>query len=67
VERDSEPLFRVSNSQVASLGARHLAAFSAEELIWRFLWYGPFERAAEMAAYLHELCETPGPPGPLCF
>jgi RimJ/RimL family protein N-acetyltransferase len=60
VERDTGPLFEVSNGQPASLGLRRIDAYSAEELIWRFLWYGPFLSLGEMAAYLHELCEAPG-------
>jgi RimJ/RimL family protein N-acetyltransferase len=58
VDRDAGPLFYVSSGEPASLGSRRIDTYSAEELIWRFLWSGPFLNVEEMATHLHELCGT---------
>jgi len=55
VERDAAPLFRVSNGEAVTIGERHTDAYDAEQLIWRYLWHGPFASAEEMKPYLREL------------
>src|SRR5262245_61372467 len=58
LERDVEPLFAVSCGQPISLGQRSIGAYDADELIWRYLFSGPFVNSAEMAAYLRPQVEA---------
>jgi RimJ/RimL family protein N-acetyltransferase len=58
VDRDAEALHRVSNGDALNLGSRRLDAYNAEVLIWRYLPYGPFTTAAELADYLRWLWAT---------
>lgn len=53
VERDAAPLFAVSCGQPATLGSRSIAAYDADELIWRYLFAGPFSDVEVMLPYLH--------------
>jgi RimJ/RimL family protein N-acetyltransferase len=55
VDRDAGPLFRVSNGEPLTIGSRHVDAYDAEKLIWRYLWHGPFEDESGLADYLHEV------------
>lgn len=59
VERDAAPLFRVSNGEAMTIGERHVDAYDAEMLIWRYLWHGPFATAEEMKPYMRELDSEP--------
>ena len=52
LERDVEPLFAVSNGSPARIGERSIEAYNAGELVWCYLFAGPFASADEMAAYL---------------
>jgi RimJ/RimL family protein N-acetyltransferase len=52
LERDLEPLFAVSNGQPIALGQRSIGAYDADELIWRYLFGGPFATVDELADYL---------------
>jgi RimJ/RimL family protein N-acetyltransferase len=58
-ERDAHDLFAVSNGQPIRLGKREIGAYDPDELIWRYLAYGPFERAEDMLPYLRALVDTP--------
>jgi RimJ/RimL family protein N-acetyltransferase len=55
VARDAEPLFRVSNGEATTLGERQVAVYDAEQLIWRYLPYGPFDSSRELAQHLDAL------------
>jgi RimJ/RimL family protein N-acetyltransferase len=57
VERDAAPLFRVSSGEALTIGERHVDAYDAEQLIWRYLFYGPFAGVDEFKAYLRGLVE----------
>ncbi|MCX6045713.1 MAG: GNAT family protein [Chloroflexi bacterium] len=52
LERDLETLFAVSNGAPAALGERTVAAYDAEELIWRYLFAGPFANLAAFKTYV---------------
>jgi RimJ/RimL family protein N-acetyltransferase len=50
--RDLDALFAVSNGEPAALGDRVTGAYDADALIWRYMFGGPFEDVAAMAAYM---------------
>jgi RimJ/RimL family protein N-acetyltransferase len=52
VERDAEALYRISNGEPITLGERHIEAYDADALIWRFMLGGPFADLEAMKAYL---------------
>jgi RimJ/RimL family protein N-acetyltransferase len=55
VERDAAALFQVSNGKASRLGERQVDAYDADELIWRYLPYGPFDSADDLATHLKVL------------
>jgi len=59
IERDAEALFAVSNGQPAELGERRIGPYDADELVWRYLGFGPFDDIAPFRDYLRQLVETP--------
>lgn len=54
--RDAAPLHAVSNGAPITLGSRHVDAYDAEALVWRYLRYGPFANVAEFERYLEAMC-----------
>src|SRR5262245_10867935 len=50
--RDVPALFAVSNGQPATLGNRTIAAYDADQLIWRYMPGGPFASVDDLSAYL---------------
>ena len=58
LERDVEALFRVSNGQPATLGEKSIEAYDTDELIWRYLFSGPFESADALKAFLRPQVEA---------
>ncbi len=64
LERDLEPLFAVSNGQPITLGARSVGVYDSEEIIWRYLFAGPFANIDEFADQLRAGAEAPNG---LCF
>jgi RimJ/RimL family protein N-acetyltransferase len=56
--RDVEPLFAVSNGSPATLGERSIGAYDADELIWRYLFAGPFADTEALAAHLRPQVEA---------
>lgn len=56
--RDAAALHAVSNGQPATLGARTVGAYDAEETIWRFMFAGPFPDESAMADYLRGQVEV---------
>jgi len=59
LDRDVEALYAVSNGQPASIGERSIEAYDPEELIWRYMYSGPFDSPARLAAYLRPLVDSP--------
>lgn len=59
VERDLPALYASSNGQAYTLGDRHIAAYDADELVWRYMNGGVFADANEMASYLQKLVDAP--------
>jgi RimJ/RimL family protein N-acetyltransferase len=60
LERDLEPLFAVSNGQPITMGERKVGAYNAEELIWRYLFAGPFANVDELATYIRTQTDANG-------
>ena len=58
VARDAPALHRVSNGDPLSIGNRTVRDYDAETVIWRYLPYGPFNSADQLADYLHDLQAT---------
>ncbi len=58
VERDTEPLFEMSNGQPITLGTRSVEAYDVDALIWRYMSGGPFETVVDLAIYLQAQVEA---------
>jgi RimJ/RimL family protein N-acetyltransferase len=58
-ERDVAGLYAVSNGQPARLGVREIGEYDADELIWRYLAFGPFAAQDDMLPYLRTLVSAP--------
>lgn len=56
--RDTAPLHAISNGQPATLGARSVDSYDAEEQIWRFMHAGPFADEAALGDYLRGQAAT---------
>jgi RimJ/RimL family protein N-acetyltransferase len=65
LERDLEALHAVSNGAPVRLGEREVDPYDADELIWRYLFAGPFDAADGLRRFLQELIDTPNTL-PLC-
>ncbi|HEX2619892.1 MAG TPA: GNAT family protein [Phototrophicaceae bacterium] len=52
LERDAAPLYHISNGEALSIGSRHFDAYDAGQIIWRYMFAGPFVDEAAMTAYL---------------
>jgi RimJ/RimL family protein N-acetyltransferase len=50
--RDAEALYTVSNGSAITLGDRYVDAYDADELIWRWMFKGPFSTFTEFADYM---------------
>lgn len=59
IERDAAPLHAVSSGEPIELGERRVEAYDADELIWRYLGFGPFSDVEGFRAYLRVLLDTP--------
>jgi RimJ/RimL family protein N-acetyltransferase len=58
-ERDAETLHAVSNGQPARLGDRAVDAYDPDELIWRYMFAGPFENVAAFQQYMQVQLDAP--------
>lgn len=47
--RDAEPLYRLTNGDPITLGERNVDAYDPDDRVWRYMAYGPFADAAELA------------------
>ena len=52
IERDALPLFEMSNGNAIQLGKRSMEAYDADELIWCYMFDGPFKTMNEFSASL---------------
>jgi RimJ/RimL family protein N-acetyltransferase len=59
VERDSQPLFEVSNGSPISLGKRSIDAYDADALIWRYMFDGPFDNVDDFKVRLQAQVDAP--------
>lgn len=59
VERDADALHTAMNGSAVTLGSRHVEAYDADALVWRYLFAGPFDTLDGMAAYLRRLVDAP--------
>lgn len=50
LERDAQPLFEMSNGSAIQLGDQSIQAYDADELIWRYMFDGPFKNPNELIA-----------------
>jgi RimJ/RimL family protein N-acetyltransferase len=51
-DADADSLFAISNGTAITLQGRHVDAYDADALIWRFMGGGAFDNVAAMHAYL---------------
>lgn len=64
IARDATPLFKMSNGSVIRLGNRSIDNYDAEELIWRYMFDGPFKDIQEFTnSLLSQINASNG----LCF
>lgn len=54
-----EALYAVSNGSPITLGARSVGAYDAEELIWRYMFAGPFASLDDFAGYMRSQTDAP--------
>ena len=43
IERDAQRLFEISNGSALQLGERLVDSYDADELVWRYIFDGPFK------------------------
>jgi RimJ/RimL family protein N-acetyltransferase len=58
-ERDAAALYAVMNGSPITMGGRHVEAYDADVLIWRYLFAGPFASPDDFAVYLRGLVGLP--------
>jgi len=59
LDRDTVALHAVTNGQPITLGDRHIAAYDPDELIWRWMFGGPFASEDGLRTYLKKLVDAP--------
>ena len=64
ISRDAKPLFEVSNGSSISLRERFVDAYDADDLIWHYMFDGPF---ADLAAFERTLSLPVCAPNGLCL
>ena len=57
--RDLAALHAISNGEPVSIGKHHVDAYDPDELIWRYMFDGPFASAAELGDFLAGLDASP--------
>lgn len=58
IARDAAPLFEVSNGAPILLNGRTIGAYEADEVIWRYMFEGPFASLEEFEASLKHQVEA---------
>ena len=56
---DSQPLFAASDGRAMTLGARSVAAYDPDAVVWRYMPGGPYATAADLEASLVVQSEAP--------
>jgi RimJ/RimL family protein N-acetyltransferase len=59
IERDAQPLFEMSNGSAIQLCGRSVEAYDSEELIWRYMFDGPFESLDHFVTSLRPQINAP--------
>jgi RimJ/RimL family protein N-acetyltransferase len=59
IERDAQVLFEMSNGSAIQLGNRSTGAYDSDELIWRYMFDGPFESLDKFIASLRTQVNAP--------
>ena len=59
LDRDTEILHHISNGSALDINGKHVPAYDAEEMIWRFMFNGPFESAEAMRTYMKGQVDAP--------
>jgi len=59
LERDAEVLYQISNGSALDINGKHIPAYDADEMIWRFMFSGPFESFETMRAYMKGQVDAP--------
>ena len=57
--RDAAALYAVMNGSPITLGARQIDAYNPDELIWRYMFGGPFATLDAMTDYPRKLIDAP--------
>lgn len=57
--RDVEALYTVSNGSPIVVGDRRIEAYDPEELIWRWMFSGPFPTLSDFAGYMRGQTDAP--------
>ncbi|OMJ87445.1 hypothetical protein SteCoe_10865 [Stentor coeruleus] len=59
LDRDLEALYNVSNGSPVSLGEKTYGEYDPEELIWRYMFYGPFPNFESFRENYRKMMEVP--------
>lgn len=59
LQRDVETLHLISNGSPLNVGDKHIPAYDADALIWRYMFSGPFESVEAMWAYMQGQVDAP--------
>jgi RimJ/RimL family protein N-acetyltransferase len=59
IERDAAVLHAISDGRALTIGDKHVPAYDAEAVIWRYMFAGPFASEAEMRSYLQAQLDSP--------
>ncbi|MEP7290742.1 MAG: GNAT family protein, partial [Chloroflexota bacterium] len=59
IERDAAALYAVTNGSPITIRNRHVDAYDAELLVWRYMFAGPFADLEEFSVYLRGLVNAP--------
>lgn len=59
IERDAQRLFEISNGSALMLGNRSINPYDADELIWRYMFDGPFKNVDELMQSLQSQVNSP--------
>jgi RimJ/RimL family protein N-acetyltransferase len=59
LNRDLEPLYRLSNGSPIKVGNRTVAAYDPDESIWRFMFLGPFDTLTGFEQYIQRQIDAP--------
>lgn len=67
VERDAQRLFEISNVSALKLCGRSINSYDADELVWRYMFDGPFNNVEDLADSLKSQVTSPNGRGMCIF